>query len=939
MPGIMTGFFIYGVYMAYQPELMRPELQRDNANRNGLNIQQPGEGNWREGFFDDPENAVDHSKSFSLGDVLPTAGVGVAQSVQGTGELARGLGDALIHTPLKTSASIVNELSRMGLPGVATIEDIFSGAGKSADKTIDVLPDGKNKVTDAVGKGLKTTGKGVSDVAGAVKDWSYDKMSPGAQRALSTPMNEGWDDPAVWVAKGTNLIGSIVPDLAAGGITKKVGEVALKKSLTGALEKKFLTAGLSPEKAAAYASESVSKAMPDLFQAGMVTSATASAQGSEAMNAADAVRNADYSELSKSPKFQQTFYAIDDDPQYAELSDRQKMDMAKERVADEVRAQLATDPQSLVVNALAAKLGDAQLVNLALRGTAKSVASGVARNVAEQAGINAAQAGFSRYQENAALRDTAGMDVPEWQGVGDASLEGGLMGGAMGGPFGAIAGLRGKRQAEAGAVARQDASRQAMDEKAQRAREMAQDSPYTKPADPVENYRQQFSGLSRDELLQHYADADLAHENDVDAVYRKHAANGLLKEMDRADQLKGIVGEMQGKPRNEVLKEYRDLNEKDKRNATEQMRWEAAREVLKPQPKATEQLQPAQNTSAQNTARRPLYDADNLDVPAFMRDPRFRDFTDEPTEVQQHLTRGNAPTPEELVHEQMAKGDAGPTDYELAERPRLPSPGDIHPGQGYPMPGEVRHMSDEPPAGRGGRYTTTGEVQGQSYEKGRQSASPESVQRQGETFRGEQSYRELPAPEHQGLPRLEEAKSENAETVNTERDTTPEVDEGEQNQSQPGVQEQAKTESPRAVTEKSGEKIDDFGEVIHGAAKHRHAALSEELNTDKTAEDYRTQPLSKLFPKPDYEKMAAEGTDNKTLAMLALLRNMIPAKPRVSHRLNRWAKQVEEVRDTAGQLLDGSLPADKFIDRISQEKGSHYREIVNTWEMLHRLSP
>ncbi|HFD0566331.1 TPA: LPD38 domain-containing protein [Salmonella enterica] len=924
--------------MAYQPELMRPELQRDNGNRNGLNIQQPGEGNWRDGFFDDPENAVDHSKSFSLGDVLPTAGVGVAQSVQGTGELARGLGDALIHTPLKTSARIVNELSRMGLPGVATIEDIFSGAGKGADKTIDALPDGKNKVTDAVGKGLKTTGKGVSDVAGAVKDWSYDKMSPGAQRALNTPMSEGWDDPAVWVAKGTNLIGSIVPDLAAGSITKKVGEVVLKKSLTGALEKKFLTAGLSPEKAAAYASESVSKAMPDLFQAGMVTSATASAQGSEAMNAADAVRNADYSELSKSPKFQQTFYAIDDDPQYAELSDRQKMDMAKERVADEVRAQLATDPQSLVVNALAAKLGDAQLVNLALRGTAKSVASGVARNVAEQAGINAAQAGFSRYQENAALRDTAGMDVPEWQGVGDASLEGGLMGGAMGVPFGAIAGLRGKRQAEAGAVARQDASRQVMDEKAQRAREMAQDSPYTKPADPVENYRQQFSGLSRDELLQHYADADLAHENDVDAVYRKHAANGLLKEMDRADKLKGIVGEMQGKPRNEILAEYRELNEKDKRNATEQMRWEAAREVLRPQPEATEQPQPAQDTSAQNTARHPLYDTDNLDVPTFMRDPRIRDFTDEPTEVQQHLTRRNAPTPEELVHEQMAKGDTGPTDYELAERPRLPSPGDIHPGQGYPMPGEVRHMSDEPPAGRGGRYTTTGGVLEQSYEKGRQSASPESVQRKGETFRGEQSYRELPAPEHQGLPRPEEVKPENTETVNTERDTTPEVDEGEQNQSQPGAQEQAKTESPRAVTEKSGEKIDDFGEVIYGAAKHRRAALADELNTDKTAEDYRTQPLSKLFPKPDYEKMAAEGTDNKTLAMLALLRNMIPARPRASHRLNHWAKQVEEVRDTAGQLLDGSLPADKFIDRISQEKGSHYREIVNTWEMLHRLS-
>lgn len=927
--------------MAYQPELTRPELQRANGNRNGLNIQQPGENDWATDFFSNPANAVDRSTSFGLSDVLPTVGTGAAQSIQGTGELARGLGDALIHSPLKTSASVLNELAKMGVPGAATVADIFPDATKkTTEEIIDALPDGKNAVTDAVGKGLKVTGKGVSDVAGAVKDWSYDKISPGAQRALNTPMSEGYGDSAVWVAKGVNLIGSIVPDLAAGGITKKVGEAALKKSLTGALEKKFLAAGLSPEKAAAYASESVTKSMSDLFQAGMVTSATASAQGSEAMNAADAVRNADYSELAKSPKFQQTFYAIDDDPQYAEFSDRQKMDMAKERVADEVRAQLATDPQSLVVNALAAKLGDGQLVNLALRGTAKSVASGIARNATEQAGINAAQGGFSRYQENAALRDTAGMDVPEWQGVGDAALEGGLMGGAMGAPFGAVAGLRGKRQAEAGTIARQDASRQAMDEKVQRAREMAQDSPYTQPADPVENYRQQFSGLSRDELLQHYADADLAHENDVDAVYRKHAANGLLKEMERADQLKGIIDEMQGKPRNEVLKEYRDLNEKDKRNETEQMRWEAARQVLKPQPKApAEQPQPVQDTSAQNTARRPLYDADNLDVPAFMRDPRFRDFTDEPTEVQQHLTGRNAPTPEDLVHEQMAKGDVGPTDNELAERPRLPSPGDIHPGQGYPMPGEVRHMSDEPPAGRGGRYTTTGEIQGQSYEKGRRAASPEGVQHQGEAFRGAQSYRELSAPEHHGLPRPEEVKPENAETVNTERDTTPEVDEGEQNQSQPGVQEQAKTESPRAVTEKSGEKIDDFGEVIHGAAKHRRAALADDLNTDKTAEDYKTQPFSKLFPKPDYEKMAAEGTDNKTLAMLALLRKMIPAKPRVSHRLNHWAKQVEEIRDTAGQLLDGSLPADKFIDRISQEKGSHYREIVNTWEMLHRLSP
>lgn len=1025
--------------MAYQPELTRPELQRANGNRSGLNIQQPGENDWATDFFSNPENAVDHSKSFGLGDVLPSVGVGAAQSVQGTGELARGLGDGLINSPVKTAARIESGLLKLWSPGVSTINDIIPGAGKSVDETIDALPDGKNAVTDATGKGLKAIGKGVSDVAGAVRDWSYGKMSPGAQRALNTPMSEGWDDSAVWVAKGTNLIGSLLPDLAAGGLAKKVGEVALKKALTSGLEKKFIASGLAPEKAGVLAAKAVEEKMPDLFQAGMVASSTASAQGATAMNAARSILDADYSELSTSPKFQDAFYAIDDDPQYAELSDRQKMDMAKERVADEVRTQLATDPQSLMVNALAAKLGDAQLVSLALRGTAKSVTSGIARNMAEQAGINAAQGGFSRYQENAALRDTAGMDVPEWQGVGDAALESGLMGSALRAPFGAVAGHRGKRLAESDTAARKDASRRAFDEKAARAEQMAEDSPYTTPADPVENYRRQFSGLSRDELLEHYANADFAPEGDAEAVYRKHAASGLLRDMDRTRQIKGMIDEMRAKPRSEVLEEYRTLSEKEKRSDAEEMRLDAAREVLRPQqPEADSLSDTVTEPDVQaSTARRQQYDPDNLDIPAFMRDPRFRDFTDEPTDVQKRLTRGNAPTAEELVHEQMAKGDAGPTDYELAERPRLPPPGDIHPGQGYPLPGEVRRMPDEPPAGRGGRYTTTGEVRGQSYEKSRQTVVPEGVQRQGETFPGEPSYRELPAPARQGLPRPEVAEPESptaepgnpsrgqerqAEAQRHEEEVAKKLAEKKERETQErnnavrkhkerlssyldSVDEKSRDTARKFLhqglnnpygrgrlyisdlvekrvddgwrikkdkdgrpqrlvgsngeslgagditqygldyadhilrTEKSGEKIGDFGEVIHGAAKHRRAALAEALNTDKTIEDYHTQPLSKLFPEPDYEKMAAEGTDNRTLAMLALLRNMIPAKPRVPHRLNRWAKQVDDVRDTAGQLLDGSLPADKFIDRIRQERGSYYSEMVKTWEMLHRLPP
>ncbi|EZJ32419.1 hypothetical protein AC93_5225, partial [Escherichia coli 2-005-03_S4_C2] len=375
--------------MAFSDE-QRPEAQLGNQNRSSLNIKQPGENYWQD-FFNNPENAVDHSTSFSLGDVLPTMGKGFAQSVRGTGEMARGLGDALVNNPVKTLAGLSSFMTDVYMPPSSTQKEL--GAPPSVGDAIKNIPDGtgKNAVTDTVGKGLKATGKAVSDGAKASDEWLTDQMSPGAVRALNTPMSEGYDDSAVLLTKGVNLIGALVPDLVAGGVTKKLGEVTLRKVLTAGLEKKYIAAGMQPERATALAAEAVDKKMPDLFQAGLITHSSASAQGQSAMAAADSVLNADYSELAKSPKFQQTFLSIDADPQHAQLTDRQKMDLAKERVADEVRAQLATDPELLAVNAMAAKLGDAQLFNLAMRGTAKTVKSGIVRNATEQGTINAAQ--------------------------------------------------------------------------------------------------------------------------------------------------------------------------------------------------------------------------------------------------------------------------------------------------------------------------------------------------------------------------------------------------------------------------------------------------------------------------------------------------------------------------------------------------------------------
>ncbi|EOL1348001.1 LPD38 domain-containing protein [Escherichia coli] len=1023
--------------MAYSEE-QRPEAQLGNQNRNSLNIQQPGETDSYEAFFSDPNRWKDNSTSFSLGDVLPTMGKGFAQSVRGTGEMARGLGDAMIQSPVKTGARILNEFSRMGLPGVATVQDIFAGGSRGADEVIDTLPDGKNAVTDTVGKGLKATGKAVSDGAEATDEWLIGKMSPGAVRALNTPMTEGYDDSAVWVAKGVNLIGALVPDMVVGGVAKKVGDVTLRKMLTAGLEKKYIAAGMQPERATALAAEAVDKKMPDLFQAGLITHSTASAQGQSAMAAADAVLNADYSELAQSPKFQQTFLSIDADPQHAQLTDRQKMDLAKERVADEVRAQLATDPELLAVNAMAAKLGDAQLFNLVTRGTAKTVKSGIVRNATAQGAINAAQGGYSRYQENTALRETAGMDVSPWEGVADATIEGAAFGAAMGAPFGAVAGYRGRRQA-AEETAMRDAETVQQDDAA----------PQPESVDPVAQQRESMQGMNREQLLEQYADADMATEGDASAAHRREAASQLLNELDEQAKRQAVMNELKAKPRSELLEEYRRLSQKEGRTETEEQQFQAIREVIRPQqevtPEAQSQPENAEDGNGSiyptvrfrdpnevrieingNGASRPaeriekvrpdnryftdeksamgsdvfrnaaatglkpsvvkkgenqyavemdnpafsedvatetintladgerIADADPMEQPAFMRDPRFRGFTGDDTEVQARLARGNAPTAEELVRSQMAEGDAGPTAQELTERPRLPAPGDIHPGQGYPLPGEVARTPDENQAGRGGRFTTTGEVKGQSFQKGRAQAPENAAGRQGEILEGEPVRRGLPSPDAQnatapvreGLPAPESQRGVDMPQPESlprmVRDSLPELAQQAEARRQTGDRQtitdvpdtEVPVDKPSTHQQARGAKIEDFGEEIKGAAKHRYAQLAEAMG--KTLEDgeYATQPLSKLFPKPDYARLEKEGVDSDTLAMMALYRSEIPT--RTSRNMQKWISIVKSGREATAGMLEGKIPAAKLADMMDSKPG--LRSMSDTWKLLRTLS-
>ncbi|EER1337654.1 hypothetical protein GB674_001838, partial [Escherichia coli O111:H8] len=357
-----------------------------------------------------------------------------------------------------------------------------------------------------------------------------------------------------------------------------------------------------------------------------------------------------------------------------------------------------------------------------------------------------------------------------------------------------------------------------------------------------------------------------------------------------------------------------------------------------------------------------IADADPMEQPAFMRDPRFRGFTGDDTEVQARLARGNAPTAEELVRSQMAEGDAGPTAQELTERPRLPAPGDIHPGQGYPLPGEVARTPDENQAGRGGRFTTTGEVKGQSFQKGQAPAPENAAGRQGETLEGDMVRRGLPSPDAQnatapvreGLPAPDIARNvrmpQPESLPRTVRDSLPELAQQAEVRRQAGGNRdipQPETIAPESETtvstdreatvrggEVRGKKIEDFGEEIKGAAKHRYAQLAEAMG--KTLEDgeYATQPLSKLFPKPDYARLEKEGVDSDTLAMMALYRSEIPT--RTSRNMQKWISIVKSGREATAGMLEGKIPAAKLADMMDSKPG--LRSMSDTWKLLRTLS-
>jgi N12 class adenine-specific DNA methylase len=115
-------------------------------------------------------------------------------------------------------------------------------------------------------------------------------------------------------------------------------------------------------------------------------------------------------------------------------------------------------------------------------------------------------------------------------------------------------------------------------------------------------------------------------------------------------------------------------------------------------------------------------------------------------------------------------------------------------------------------------------------------------------------------------------------------------------------------------------KIEDFGEKIGGARKDNATAASADLRRDRATD---TMTLQEAFPEPDYAALADNGVARDVLAVIASLRGSIsrnrkpiPARGRYksNYKVTVWAEQVDQYRNLAASLLEGSITLDELGD-------------------------
>ncbi len=353
-----------------------------------------------------------------LGDVARGVGAGALDLVGGIGELARQASNFGKENAGKQGGDYLEQARANMANKLSPLLDVVAGAGDLAASGAESLNDGMSAdAKEALGRRL------------------VDETPEGR-----LTLGDGAGDIDVWAMKMAQGVGSLLPTLAAGGVTGVAAKASIGRAVTASMIKR----GATQEVAEAVAAKAVSK----IATGAAVTTGTTGSVGSAGVNTRDTVLGMSFDELSRSDTFRQAFTRIDQDQQTQHLSDEEKLSLAREETANVASRATMSDAKVWGAAAMGSMMGDAMLFKmLAGKAATGGVLKGAAKGAAGEGISETLEEGVQQYAVNESLNEVAAADIDPMKGVMSSAIEGGLIGMGTGGAVGAVGGARGGKHA------------------------------------------------------------------------------------------------------------------------------------------------------------------------------------------------------------------------------------------------------------------------------------------------------------------------------------------------------------------------------------------------------------------------------------------------------------------------------------------------------------
>lgn len=353
-----------------------------------------------------------------LGDVARGVGAGALDLVGGIGELARQASNFGKENAGKQGGDYLEQARANMANKLSPLLDVVAGAGDLAASGAESLNDGMSAdAKEALGRRL------------------VDETPEGR-----LTLGDGAGDIDVWAMKMAQGVGSLLPTLAAGGVTGVAAKASIGRAVTASMVKR----GATQEVAEAVAAKAVSK----IATGAAVTTGATGSVGSAGVNTRDTVLGMSFDELAASDTFRQSFTRIDQDQQTAHLSDEEKLGLAREETANLASRATMSDAKVWGAAAMGSMMGDAMLFKmLAGKAATGGVLKGAAKGAAGEGISETLEEGVQQYAVNESLNEVAAADIDPMKGVMSSAIEGGLIGMGTGGAVGAVGGARGGKHA------------------------------------------------------------------------------------------------------------------------------------------------------------------------------------------------------------------------------------------------------------------------------------------------------------------------------------------------------------------------------------------------------------------------------------------------------------------------------------------------------------